>query len=149
MNRKDLRGFSVRLDLPHDVSLHMWAEVLGPNLVRIGMDPLGVETSGTIAQLAVEGGTVQRGSPFGSLEAEKYVGPLVSPLSGEVVAVNDAVVADPGLVERDPYGEGWLIELAPSHLDDELTSLATGAEAVEAEFVAKVEQYRKEGVLSE
>ena len=77
------------------------------------MDALGVETSGTIAQLAFlpVGEPLKRGEAFGSLEAAKFVGPLTSPLSGTVAATNDAVVADPALVERDPYGAGWLVEI--------------------------------------
>ena len=54
---------------------------------------------------------LKRGEAFGSLEAAKFVGPLTSPLSGPVSAINEAVVADPSLVERDPYGAGWLVEM--------------------------------------
>ena len=87
------------------------------------MDALGVETSGTIAQLAFlpVGEQLKRGEAFGSLEAAKFVGPLTSPLSGTVTATNDAVVADPALVERDPYGDGWLVELTladPGEFDE-------------------------------
>jgi glycine cleavage system H protein len=51
---------------------------------------------------------------FGVVEAVKAVSDLYCPLAGEVVAVNDALDADPGLVNRDPYGDGWMIRLRPS-----------------------------------
>ena len=48
---------------------------------------------------------------FGTIEAVKAVSELFSPISGEVVAVNEALEDDPALVNRDPYGEGWMIRL--------------------------------------
>jgi glycine cleavage system H protein len=119
-------------------------------VARIGLDALGVETSGTLAQLAfVEvGEAIKRGEAFGSLEAAKFVGPLTSPLSGRVTATNEAVVADPRLVESDPYGDGWLIELTLSD-PSELDGLVQGAEAIPAWFAAEVADYRLKGVLAE
>ena len=59
---------------------------------------------------------------FGTVEAVKTVSELFSPAAGEVVDVNDALGADPGLVNSDPYGEGWMIRLRldPSAQLDEL-----------------------------
>jgi glycine cleavage system H protein len=143
-------GFGVALDRAYDPAGHFWVSTVSPTLARIGLDALGVETSGTIAQLAFVsvGEQLKRGEPFGSLEAAKFVGPLTSPLSGTVSAANDAVVADPALVERDPYGAGWLIEL---HLADpvELAQLVSGAETIRVWFEAEVEDYRLKGVLAE
>ncbi|MFL5507030.1 MAG: glycine cleavage system protein GcvH [Gemmatimonadales bacterium] len=51
---------------------------------------------------------------FGVVEAVKAVSDLYCPVSGEIVAINDALDADPGLVNRDPYGDGWMIKLRPS-----------------------------------
>ena len=105
-------GFPLALDRRYHAETHMWVLATGPGRVRIGMDPLGIETSGTLAQLSfVPVGTeLTAGRPFGQLEAAKFVGPLVSPVSGAVLAVNDEVAMDAGLAERDPYGAGWLIE---------------------------------------
>ena len=143
-------GFGVALDRAYDPAGHFWVSMVAPGRARIGMDALGVETSGTIAQLAflAVGEHLKRGEAFGSLEAAKFVGPLASPLSGTVTATNDAVVVDPALVERDPYGAGWLVELtlaAPS----ELGELISGADAIPDWFAAEVEDYRLRGVLAE
>jgi glycine cleavage system H protein len=94
------------------------------------------------------GENLKRGDAFGSLEAAKFVGPLTSPLSGTVTATNDAVVADPALVERDPYGAGWLVELTLAD-PAELRELVSGADVIPVWFAAEVEDYRLKGVLAE
>jgi glycine cleavage system H protein len=150
MTVETVGGFAVDIDLAYDLERHMWVSVQESGIVRIGMDSLGLETSGTLAQLSFHPvGEVTRGEPFGSLEAEKFVGPLLAPLSGRVLSVNESAMADPGLVERDPYGEGWLIEIAPTHLAEEFPMLATDAETIMEQFRLKVRQYRIEGVIAE
>ena len=147
----EVAGFAVALDRAYDPAGHFWvAPSEEPGRLRIGMDALGVETSGTLAQLAFlpVGEELKRGEPFGSLEAAKFVGPLTSPVSGTITAHNEAVLADPSLLERDPYGSGWLVEVTPSD-PDELDGLVQGAEAVPAWFAARVEDYRLKGVLAE
>ena len=150
MSEQKIRGFIVRTDLAYDLDHHLWVDTSRSDRVRVGMDPLGVETSGTLAQLVLHapGGDYSRGQPVGSLEAEKYVGPVVTPLSGRVIAVNHQVAKDPGLVGRDPYGEGWLFELTPSH-PSELAELLAGEEEVATGFEERIRRYRIEGVLAE
>lgn len=139
----------IRTDLGYDLEHHLWVARLEARL-RVGMDPLGVETSGTLSQLVLRpaGGHYRRGEAVGSLEAEKFVGPVVTPLSGELLAVNHEVSSDPGLVHRDPYGEGWLFDLSPSD-PEELELLVSGEEAVAAAFEERIRRYRLEGVLAE
>lgn len=151
MSIETISGFTVRVDLAYDMKTHMWVDASDPERVRIGMDALGLETSGTLAQLqyAEVGATVSCGSEMGSLEAEKFVGPLVCPLSGTVVAVNESSLESPSIVERDPFGDGWMIELTPSALEDELAMLVTGRDAIVDEFSRKVKEYRRDGVLAE
>lgn len=146
----EVAGFQVALDRAYDPAGHFWVSMIAADRARLGLDALGVETSGTIAQLAFlpVGEQLKRGEAFGSLEAAKFVGPLVSPVSGTVVASNDAVVADPALVERDPYGAGWLIEVSLADTA-ELRDLISGGDVVPAWFAAEVEDYRIKGVLAE
>ena len=146
----EVAGFAVALDRAYDPAGHFWVSMVGPMSARIGMDALGVETSGTLAQLAFlpVGESLKRGEAFGSLEAAKFVGPLTSPLSGTVTATNDAVVVDPALVERDSYGDGWLVELTLADLS-EVGELISGADNIPTWFAAEVEDYRLKGVLAE
>jgi glycine cleavage system H protein len=146
----EVSGYRLALDRRYDQEAHMWVKSFAPGTVRIGFDPLGVETSGTVAQLSfVEtGAEIVRGRPFGQLEAAKFVGPMTSPVSGTLLAVNDAVLGDPGLVEQDPYGAGWLVELSLSEPDTELAALLSVPDDVMTWFAAKVDDYRLKGVIA-
>ena len=117
----EVRGYGLALNRMYDPDTHMWVQPLGDARARIGMDPLGVETSGTLAQLSFlpVGTELARGRPFGQLEAAKFLGPLVSPMSGTLLASNDMVAADPALTERVPFGAGWLVELELRELADD------------------------------
>ena len=151
MTEMNVQGFVLRLDRAYEFADHMWVEVLSPETVRVGMDSLGIETAGTLAQLQFveEGTAVTRRSPMGSLEAEKFVGPLVAPLSGTVTAINVAAMADPSIVEVDPYTNGWMVELAPTALDEEFPQLTQGDGPIVTEFERKISGYRRDGVLAE
>lgn len=151
MSTRTIQGFTIRLDRAYHNQHHMWVEVIGADRVRIGMDPLGLETAGTLAQLGftAPGTAVGRGGEVGSLEAEKFVGPLITPVAGTVVAVNQKALLDPSLVERHPFDQGWMIELEPFDLAADLALLTTGAAAVVAAFEHRIDEYRRDGVLAE
>ena len=76
-------------------------------------------------ELPSVGDTFQRGDVFGTVEAVKAVSDLFAPVSGEIVAINEALDADPSLVNGDPYGEGWMIKVRisdPSELESLLSA---------------------------
>ena len=147
---RQVRGFPLALDRGYHPGSHMWVKLTAPGRARIGMDPLGVETSGTLAELSLPavGTALTAGRPFGQLEAVKFVGPLTSPVSGTVLACNAAAAADPGLVERDPFGGGWLIE---AELTDasELDALLSDPEEISAWYAASIVDYRSSGAIAE
>ncbi len=67
------------------------------------------------------GGRVEAGAPLGEVESTKSVSEIYAPVSGEVVAVNTALADAPELLNSDPYGAGWISEIAPTEpgaLDD-------------------------------
>lgn len=75
------------------------------------------------------GASFARMEVFGTIEAVKAVSELFSPISGTVVEVNKALENDPALVNKDPYGDGWMVKLKvkqPAELDDLLGSEAYG-----------------------
>lgn len=146
----EVSGYPLALDRLYCADTHMWVRPVTPELVRVGLDPLGVETNGTLAQLSfVEPGTeVVRGGSFGQLEAAKFVGPLASPLAGTVTSTNLDVITDPGRVERDPYGEGWLVELSLGDAED-LAGLLRTREEITSWFAQTVADYRLKGVIAE
>lgn len=146
-----IKGYDVRLDVVYDSDSHMWVKQISNGNVRIGMDPLGVEINGTLAQVALlELGTeLKKGDPMGTMEAEKFVGPFTSPLSGKVVANNLELSANPALIDQDPYDKGWLVELEPNNFEEELPSLVSGEDQIKKWFEGKVQEYKIKGVLAE
>lgn len=153
MSREPLakvEGFWLALDRYLEPVTHVWVQLLAADRVRLGMDALGVETSGTLAQLVLlpPGSALTVGQSYGSVEAAKFVGPLTTPIAGTVRACNEQACADAGLVERDPYGAGWLIELEPTDLERDLGALVTGEQA-RTRFAARVAEYRAAGVLAQ
>ncbi len=143
-------GYPLATDRYYDPDTHLWIKTESPESVRCGFDPLGSETSGDVVAVAFEpvGATVERGAAFGSLEAAKFVGPLIAPLSGTIRAHNDAVLERPGLVNSDPLAH-WLIELEPARPGDELALLLHDPEAVRAWFEAEVERFRHQGMVAQ
>ena len=75
-------------------------------------------------ELPVVGSEVVQGSPFGTIEAMKTVAELISPMSGEVIEMNESLENDPGQVNADPYGEGWMIKIK-LHKPDEIENILT------------------------
>jgi glycine cleavage system H protein len=84
--------------------------------VRVGITHFAQDALGDIvfASLPEVGTDVEAGSPVGELESTKSVSDIYAPVSGKVVARNDALDASPELVNSDPYGEGWLFEVVPT-----------------------------------
>jgi len=102
------------MDIPDDRSYtteHEWIDSVDPatvGITRHAADALGDVVYVDLPQV---GRTVAAGEVFGEIESTKSVSDLYAPSGGEVVEVNAGLVDDPGLVNRDPYGEGWLIRL--------------------------------------
>lgn len=145
----EVAGYQLARDRSYHPDTHVWVKREAGGAVRFGLDPLGIETMGTLAQLELlpAGTSVERGEPLGTLEAEKFVGPLESPLSGTVLAVNGDAVADPRIVHDDPFG-AWLVELNPADYAGEAAGLVAGDE-IAGWFTAKLAEYRLKGVLAE
>lgn len=91
---------------------HEWVRAEGQECV-IGLTRFAVDqlTDVTYIQLPKVGRNVSTGEGFGEIESVKAVSDIYAPIAGEVVAVNEALSGDPGLVSRDPYGAGWLARI--------------------------------------
>lgn len=138
--------FHAPLDRAYHPADHTWVQRDGDRL-RIGMDSLGIETTGDLAQLYLSpaGTIVATGDELGTIEAQKFVGPLRAPVSGTVVQVNDRVLANPLLVSKDPYGDGWLLLIDPI---EEPHGLIEG-DAVQPWFAESLEEYKRQGSVAE
>jgi glycine cleavage system H protein len=87
-----------------------------PGIVTVGITEYAQDQLGDVVfvELPTVGATFDRMEVFGTIEAVKAVSELFSPLSGEVVEINDALDANPALINTDPYGEGWMVRIRVS-----------------------------------
>ena len=103
-------------------SEHEWVRVPGEaeGSVRIGITHFAQDALGDIVYVSLPevGDSVTAGSTVGELESTKSVSDVYAPVTGEVVARNDALDATPELVNSDPYGGGWLFEVVPANAAD-------------------------------
>ena len=102
---------------------HEWlAETDGT--VTVGMTQYAVDALGDIvyAQLPSVGARLLAGESCGAVESNKAVSDVLAPASGQVVAVNEVARAEPGLMNRDPYGEGWLFRILATDVGTTITA---------------------------
>ena len=111
---------------------HEWASLEGNNLVRMGISDFAQDALGDVVYVDVPevGAVVVAGEPCSEVESTKSVSDVNAPVSGTVVAVNEALDTNPELVNSDPYGEGWFAVIEASDTSD-LDALLT-AEGYEA-----------------
>jgi glycine cleavage system H protein len=112
------RGDHVYPDDLKYTSEHEWVREPGEHegSVRIGITHYAQDALGDIVYVSLPevGSSVEAGATCGELESTKSVSDVYAPVSGEVVAQNDALDATPELVNTDPYGGGWLFEVVPA-----------------------------------
>ena len=101
---------------------HEWVRIPaeGAASVRVGITDFAQDALGDIVYVSLPevGTAVQAGSTVGELESTKSVSDVYAPVSGTVTARNEALDATPELVNSDPYGDGWLMEVEPSDVAD-------------------------------
>ena len=103
-------GFAVPENLRYHPG-HTWALSESPNLVRVGMDDFASKLTGTIENITLpqRGQWIRQGQKMCTLYRDDYSVDMVSPIEGTVSEINQALMDDPKLALRDPYGEGWLV----------------------------------------
>jgi glycine cleavage system H protein len=130
-------------DLPdhllYDVDNHIWFQEQGDGTVKVGMTTVATAMAGQLVAFTPKkvGRKVDAGKSCATVESGKWVGPAKSAAAGEVVAINDALVADPTLANADPYEKGWFIILKPEDWAAVKPNLTPGA-AVTQPYEAKM-----------
>lgn len=109
-------------------SEHEWIR-LEREIAYVGITDYAQDQLGDIVfvDIPTEGETLEKGETFGTIEVVKTVSDLFLPIGGEVLEINPALEENPELVNKDPYGEGWLIKIKPtdvSEMDDLLDAEA-------------------------
>ncbi|HDR51196.1 MAG TPA: glycine cleavage system protein GcvH [Mariniphaga anaerophila] len=101
---------------------HEWVRVEG-DTATVGITDFAQSELGDVVfvEIETEGEELDKGETFGTVEAVKTVSDLFMPVGGEVVEVNEALADEPELVNKDPYGKGWMVKIKvgdTSELDD-------------------------------
>lgn len=117
----DVEGY----DMPDDLYYHkghMWARV-EQDRVRVGVNDFTQKLAGEVSYVEAPfaGDQVKQDDEVGTLETGKWVGRIYAPVSGTISAANEALEDEPGLINRDPYKDGWIFEINmsdPKELDN-------------------------------
>jgi glycine cleavage system H protein len=128
----EVQGYNFPDDLRYTDD-HVWVRK-EDDVITVGFDDLASKLIGNIlfVMLADEGTELAPGMVFGTVESMKWVERLKSPVSGTVKEVNQELEVDPTMVNREPYGGGWFIKVAPStSAAEELSKLAGGPRLME------------------
>ena len=110
------------LNLPENLRYaedHEWARV-EDGTIKIGINDYAQDQLGDIVfvELPTPGETFEKGDQFGTVESVKAVSELYMPVAGEIIAINDALEETPELVNKDPYGEGWMLDVKPADISE-------------------------------
>ena len=94
---------------------HDWARIdpQDPGTARFGITWYAQDALGEVVfwEAPTIGTTLTKDEPYAEVESVKAVSDVIAPMSGEIVAVNEALTDDPQLINEDPYGQGWLVEV--------------------------------------
>ena len=139
----EIQGYNMPEDLYYEEN-HFWVREEG-SLLLMGMDDFAQKMAGEIVyvQLPDDGKKLKLGKKFAKMESGKWLGKVYAPVNGEIAAVNEELETNPGLINEDCYGNGWLYKIRP---DDkgEMENLIHGAGAIEKWLLADIEKYAEE-----
>ena len=139
----EIEGYNLPDDLYYEEN-HFWLRDEGDILV-MGMDDFAQQMAGEIVyvQLPDEGKIIKAGKKFAKMESGKWLGKVFGPVNGELVAVNEELEENPGLINEDCYGTGWIYKIKP---DDkaELQNLLKEPGEIEKWLLADIEKYAED-----
>jgi glycine cleavage system H protein len=124
-----VRGCNLPDDLLYDVENHIWFTEVGDGTVKLGMTTIATAMAGQLVAFTPKkvGRAVRAGRSCATVESGKWVGPAKSAAGGEVVAVNEELLANPSLANQDPYS-AWMVQLKPDDWESVRPTLTPGTE---------------------
>ena len=139
----EIQGYNMPDDLYYEEN-HFWVKEEA-DVLLIGMDDFAQKMAGEIVyvQLPDEGKKIKLGKKFAKIESGKWLGKVYGPVNGVLVAVNEDLEENPGLINEDCYGKGWMYKMKA---DDkaELQNLIHTPDAVEKWLLADIEKYAED-----
>ncbi len=136
----DIGGYNMPEDLYYEPN-HWWVKQDGDLLV-MGMDDFAQKLAGEIVyvQLPDDGKKITAGKKLAKVESGKWLGKVIAPVNGVIDSVNEELEENPGLINEDCYGKGWMYKIKPDDAGD-LSKLITGAEALTKWINEEIEKY--------
>lgn len=140
----EIQGYVLPDDLYYEKN-HFWVKNDG-DLLTMGMTDFAQQLSGEIVyvQLPFEGKRLKVGKKFAKIESGKWLGKVYAPLNGELIESNPALETEPGLINRDCYGLGWMYKIKADDIVD-IGELIHGREAVEEWMLTEIMRHEGPG----
>jgi glycine cleavage system H protein len=138
----DVEGYNMPEELYYEEN-HYWVKEDGDLLV-MGMDDFAQKLAGNIVfvQLPEPGKALEAGKRFAKVESGKWLGKVNAPVDGELADVNEELEENPGLINEDCYGKGWMYKIRPANNAD-LAGLIHGTEAIRKWVVEDIAKFGK------
>ncbi len=139
----EIQTYQLPEDLYYEKN-HYWVQIEGDMLV-MGMDDFAQKMAGDVVfvKLPFAGKKLKTGKKFSQVESGKWLGKVYAPVNGELIESNEALEADPGLINQDCYGAGWMYKIKPADMG-EVKDLIHGDEAIEKWLLADIEKYKED-----
>ncbi|MBI3353524.1 MAG: glycine cleavage system protein GcvH [Nitrospirae bacterium] len=127
-----INGCNIPEDLYYDGEHDVWVRFEDDTVV-VGMTDIAQSLAGRFlyAHIKEAGKHVEAGKSIATVESSKWVGPVRTPIAGEIIAVNEKVEDDPRLINKSPYNDGWIARLRCDDIESAKAKLITGEAAVE------------------
>lgn len=128
-----VRGCTLPEELYYWIEKHVWVRDDGDDVLTVGITDPAQHLAARVVAVTVKkvGRTLERGQSVATVESGKWVGPVPTPVNGEIIEVNEALASDPTLVNTDPYGTGWIARLKATVWSVQRPELVTGPHGVE------------------
>ena len=135
-----IRGCDFPEEYFYSVDHNVWARLETDGTVTLGATSYGLALAGEIVSCMPKrpGREIEINRSVATLESGKWVDSMKTPISGEIVAINEEVEEMPSLINRDPYGAGWIVRMQPADWQAESAHLVTGA-AIGPAFTARMD----------
>ena len=131
-------------DLYYDGEHDVWVRFEDDTVV-VGMTDIGQSLAGRFiyAHIKEAGRHIEAGKSIATVESSKWVGPVRTPVAGEIIAVNEKVEENPDMINKSPYNDGWIARLKGKDIAEAMNRLVTGKAAVEV-YKKKIEEQKVE-----
>jgi len=130
----EVRGCQLPENLHYWIEKHVWVRDDGDDVLTIGVTDVAQNLAKRIVAVTTKrvGRSIERGQSVATIESGKWVGPVPSPVNGDIIEINEALAGEPTLVNDDPYGRGWIARLKASVWSVQQAEMATGPHGIDA-----------------